>query len=284
VSNYDVQAVLALPHMPERQLRVLIALATVTPEADGWRKIGGKLLAEKANLHPDTVKTARHELVEAGLLDYEPGNGRRHFSRYRLTVTGTEDFKGGADSSPPSAEKGGVNSSPPSAEKGGADSSPPSGVKGGSDTRERGGRTAEKGGGGQLADLRRRDHCSKDFDLKTSDLEERAFAPGPQTSPRTTTRGTELLAEHVAACRPKPPRDVIQLTGKKIDALIADETAITDGQIRAGLERMRAKNLGPRLLPELVYEAMNASGPDRNGHRPVGRRVNFADEDYASGF
>jgi hypothetical protein len=96
VSNYDVRAVLALPPMPERQRLVLIALATVTPEADGWRHIGGKLLAGIANLHPDTVKKARPELIKAGLLDYEAGDGRGHYSRYRLNVPGTGDREGGS--------------------------------------------------------------------------------------------------------------------------------------------------------------------------------------------
>jgi hypothetical protein len=285
VSNYDVRAVLALQPMPERQLRVLIALATVTPETDGWRSIGAKLLAEIASLHQDTVKKAQPELVKAGLLDYEPGNGKGHYSRYRLNLPSAEDSKGGVDSSPPLPEKGRVSSSPPlSVEKGRVDSSPPSAVKGGSAPLERGGRPSDKGGDGQLADLHERDHCPKDSVLGRSVLGERSFQRDAPRSPRATIRGNKLLAEHLTSCRHRPPRDVIQRTGEKIEALVADEAGFTDDQIRAGLERMRAKNLGPWLLPDLVYEAINAPRAAGNGQRSVGRHVRYADEEYASGF
>lgn len=281
MSNFDVRAVLALPPMPERQRLVLIALATVSPEADGWRQIGGKLLAGIANLHPDTVKKARPELVKAGLLDYEPGDGRGHYSRYRLNVPGTEDREGGANSSPPLEWEGGVNSSPPlRSGKGGVNSSPSSSRKGGSATPERGGRPPEKGGDGQLADLRERDHCPKDSALGPSVLGAHSSPRDPHRSPRATIRGNQLLTEHLAACRNRPPRDVIQRTGEKIESLVADEGGFTDDQIRAGLARMRGKNLGPSLLPDLVYEAINTPSPAGNGHR----QVSYADEEYASGF
>jgi hypothetical protein len=77
---------------------------------------------------------------------------------------------------------------------------------------------------------------------------------------------------------------VIQRTSEKIEALLTDEASFTDDQIRAGLERMRAKNLGPWLLPDLVHEAINGSGVGGNGRRPVGRPVSYTDKEYASGF
>jgi hypothetical protein len=84
VTNYGALAILALPKMPERQLRLLIALETVSPSGTSWRSIGTKLLASKAGLSPATIRVARNELVHAGTIAYVPGNGRGHLSTFRL--------------------------------------------------------------------------------------------------------------------------------------------------------------------------------------------------------
>jgi hypothetical protein len=86
VTNYGTLAILALPKMPERQLRLLLALETVTPREGGWREVGTDLLASKAGLSVNTTARARRELAKSGAIDYERGDGRGHVSTYRMKV------------------------------------------------------------------------------------------------------------------------------------------------------------------------------------------------------
>jgi hypothetical protein len=102
VTNYGALAILALGKMPERQLRLLIALETVTPSGHGWRSIGAALLASKAGLSPVTVALARDELAAAGRISYIPGNGRGHLSTFKLLFP----IKGDSESDPLCEPKG----------------------------------------------------------------------------------------------------------------------------------------------------------------------------------
>jgi hypothetical protein len=86
MTNYGTLAILALPKMPERRLRFLLALETVTCDADGWRKIGTGLLASKAGLSVTTATRARRDLVASGAVEYERGDGKGHLSAYRMKV------------------------------------------------------------------------------------------------------------------------------------------------------------------------------------------------------
>lgn len=86
MTNFGARAILALPKMPERQLRLLLALETFSRREDGWREAGTELLASTAGLSVKTTARARVELVKSGAIEYRRGNGRRRFSTYRLKV------------------------------------------------------------------------------------------------------------------------------------------------------------------------------------------------------
>jgi hypothetical protein len=74
-----------------------------------------------------------------------------------------------------------------------------------------------------------------------------------------TVEASQLLDQHLAAYKIKPPRDVIQRTGEKIDSLIAEGYA-TD-VIREALVKLRAKpNLGPGVLPAFINEISQKRG------------------------
>ncbi len=78
-------AILGLPKdAPERQWRLLAALGTFKPDADGWVRAGLDLVARTAGLHPDTVQKGRDELVGDARLKYEAGRGRGRYTRWLI--------------------------------------------------------------------------------------------------------------------------------------------------------------------------------------------------------
>lgn len=82
----------------------------------------------------------------------------------------------------------------------------------------------------------------------------------------STPIGNTLLDEHLSHYDHKPPRDVIRVTGEKIDSLLDEGTTADD--IRAGLEVLRAKpNLGGGILPTLVNEIIQNRAAAANGGR-----------------
>jgi hypothetical protein len=105
-TNYGICAILALPKLPERQLRVLLALETFTPGKDGWRTAGPKLLAKTAGLSVNTAIKARDELTGAGTIEYRPGNGRGNLSTYRIKVPNIAGDLSGPERYPSAARKG----------------------------------------------------------------------------------------------------------------------------------------------------------------------------------
>ena len=86
MTNYGTLEILALPKMPERQLRFLLALETITCREDGRREVGIDLLAKKAGLSVNTAVRARRDLVKSGAIEYRRGDGRGHLSTYRIKV------------------------------------------------------------------------------------------------------------------------------------------------------------------------------------------------------
>ncbi|MYW03340.1 hypothetical protein [Streptomyces sp. SID3343] len=96
----------------------------------------------------------------------------------------------------------------------------------------------------------------------------------PVTTDATTTdapTARELIAEHVGACRTRPPKDVLGHTAKLVARLL--DEGIAPDAVRAGLEGLRAKALHPSTLPSLVNEALNppapmAGRPGVTGYRP----------------
>lgn len=76
MSNYRVRQVLALGSMPDRQLRLLVALATFMNDDSRSVKAGfGELIRCTGRSH-NTVQAARSELESAGRLTSIPGRGR----------------------------------------------------------------------------------------------------------------------------------------------------------------------------------------------------------------
>jgi len=89
VTNYGAIAILkALPESaPSRQVRLAIAIETFRADEDGWRSAGQVLLAETASFSRRTLQRARPELIDAKLIEYEPGRGKGVLSRYRFLIS-----------------------------------------------------------------------------------------------------------------------------------------------------------------------------------------------------
>jgi hypothetical protein len=91
VSNYLIRGVLAsMPRgsTPERRWRLLFALVTITPDEEGWRPVGMKLLGELAGLSQPHLREARDELVRDKVVEFNcdgEGHGARHY-RWRILV------------------------------------------------------------------------------------------------------------------------------------------------------------------------------------------------------
>ncbi len=101
MTNFGALAVLALPGIPERQLRVLLALETVTARDGGWRTIETGVLAAQARVSVNTAARARAELAKAGLIEYRPGTGPGHPGGYRLLVDVDKPPKNAGAVNPP---------------------------------------------------------------------------------------------------------------------------------------------------------------------------------------
>lgn len=94
-------------------------------------------------------------------------------------------------------------------------------------------------------------------------------APAPPnhlTAQHSTERGAapaatagKLIAEHIDACRRRPPDNVVGQLAKQVGALLAE--GIEPDYVRAGLARFREKDVHPSVLPSLVNGAMNAPTP-----------------------
>jgi hypothetical protein len=165
VSNYRVRQVLALGTMPDRQLRLLIALATWMDDDTRTVKVGFGALTEAMGRHADTARKARKDATTAGRITYIPGRGRGHRTIWTLACLPEKGVQHGDTLS--GHIKGGTDAAPLSAA-----------VKGGQPRREKGGNPANKRGDGQRADLQRPVHG---LDLKAKPLAVvgQADPPGP---------------------------------------------------------------------------------------------------------
>lgn len=105
----------------------------------------------------------------------------------------------------------------------------------------------------------------------------RASAPAPPAVSGSVS-AKDLVGEYVALCEHRPPSDVLGRLGKVTGKLLGE--GISADHIRAGMDRMRAKNLSVGLLPSLVNEAMNAprtaSAPHRAWTNPAPADVEAA--------
>jgi hypothetical protein len=70
----------------DARLRILLAVETFTPGADGWRRAGVPLVARTAGVSVETVKRLRPRLVADGLIKYESGRHRGVVSRWYLLI------------------------------------------------------------------------------------------------------------------------------------------------------------------------------------------------------
>lgn len=80
-------------------------------------------------------------------------------------------------------------------------------------------------------------------------------APAPDASSANIS-AKQLVAEYVRGCNRRPPEDFLGHLGRKINVLL-DERFEADN-IRAALDKLRAKGLNPSVLPSLVNEVVNA--------------------------
>lgn len=74
----------------------------------------------------------------------------------------------------------------------------------------------------------------------------------------------QLTAEHVGRCKARPPKAMVDRTGREVAQLLTE--GVAPDAIRAGLELLRTRAKHPSLLPALVNEHLNP--PSRNGAGP----------------
>jgi hypothetical protein len=139
MSNYRVRQVLALGDMPNRQLRLLVALATWMDDDSRSVKVGFGALAAGMGTSADTARRARRDACEAKRISYAPGRGRGH-----VTVWTVECLP----------EKGVQHADPFYGDIKGVQHADPlyGDVKGGQPEPEKGGNPADKRGAAHRAD------------------------------------------------------------------------------------------------------------------------------------
>jgi len=147
VSNYRVRQVLALPKMPENQLRLLLALATYLTDDSRSVRIGFDALVRDSGNVRNTVRAARRALEASGKLTSE-GGGRGPGDVPLWTVL-CLPAKGVSDVNPLARDKG-VSEVDPVNEV-----DPHPAAKGVSRAGLRGSTGPEKGGQSKSADLRK---------------------------------------------------------------------------------------------------------------------------------
>ncbi|MEU1149360.1 hypothetical protein ACFYO9_29160 [Streptomyces sp. NPDC005863] len=81
-------------------------------------------------------------------------------------------------------------------------------------------------------------------------------APAPDASPEKVS-AKHLVGEYVRGCNRRPPEDFLGHLGRKINTLLDERFEADD--IRAALDKLRAKGLNPSVLPSLVNEVVNAT-------------------------
>ncbi|MFK8905919.1 hypothetical protein [Streptomyces sp. YS-3] len=81
-------------------------------------------------------------------------------------------------------------------------------------------------------------------------------APAPD-APSVKVSAKQLVAEYVRGCNRRPPEDFLGHLGRKVNVLLEERFEAAD--IRAALDKLRAKGLNPSVLPSLVNEVVNAA-------------------------
>jgi hypothetical protein len=107
----------------------------------------------------------------------------------------------------------------------------------------------------------------------------RAIGGSPSPTPTTPPGGAnapdarKLLAEHIEACKQRPPNNICDRLGKEISKLLTE--GIQPEHIRGGLAQFRRKDVSPGLLPSLVNGVMNVSRDE-----PADRKRTDVDRKY----
>lgn len=116
MSNYRVRQVLALGPLPDRQLRLLVALATWMNDENKTIKVSFGIIAQDMGRSIDTAKRARRDAVAAGQITYTSTRGRGHVTSWTVDclpgkgVQRSAPFSGDGKRVQPSGEKGGNGS------------------------------------------------------------------------------------------------------------------------------------------------------------------------------
>ncbi|MEU1073623.1 MULTISPECIES: hypothetical protein [unclassified Streptomyces] len=76
-------------------------------------------------------------------------------------------------------------------------------------------------------------------------------------APSVKVSAKHLVAEYVRGCNRRPPEDFLGHLGRKVNTLLDEQFKADD--IRAALDKLRAKGLNPSVLPSLVNEIVNAT-------------------------
>ena len=146
MTNYRVRQVLALGDMPDRQLRLLVALATWLPDSTRTVRVGVDALTAATGKTRNTFRRARRELESDGRVGSQPGQHRGDLTIWTVYCLPEK----GVNESDPLPAKKGVNPEP-----------------------GRGSIGDEKGGQPQAADLREPDRWLKSLAKPSSSLSRR---------------------------------------------------------------------------------------------------------------
>ncbi|RMI46725.1 hypothetical protein [Streptomyces triticirhizae] len=80
-------------------------------------------------------------------------------------------------------------------------------------------------------------------------------AKAGRAAPADRAAAQMLIAEYVAGCAHRPPKQVVGHLARQVGALL--DEGVDPGAVRAGLERFRQRPMHPSVLPSLVNEALN---------------------------
>jgi hypothetical protein len=188
MSNYRVRQVLALGRLPERQLRLLVALATWMDDDTRTVRLGFDTLIRDTGNVRNTVKLARADAAAAGRLIWaQPQRGRGHLTVWTVLCL---------------PEKG-VNEHDPL----------PESVKGVNPAAEKGSTEPGKRGQPQTADLQEPDHGLNRMAKTSGSLSDRVRELLSVVDPTVTERESDLI---IARIKKNGGRDVLAIVRKNI--------------------------------------------------------------------
>ncbi|MFI5803500.1 hypothetical protein [Streptomyces sp. NPDC051561] len=106
-----------------------------------------------------------------------------------------------------------------------------------------------------------------DLGPRTMDLGSPPLGGESAPAPDTVSAG-QLIAEYIAGCAHRPPREFLGHLGREVNKLL--DEGIEVGHLRAALDLHRAKGAHPSVLGSMVHEAMNATAKSNWGSGAAG--------------